>query len=195
MAFIWYSYFAWWWITLLQPRHVAYWSYIIIQHKTLLWLTAFTLHFEHSVHYFHHLPTLSRVLQKALTEHKSLPTVLLLWILIIKPTRCTNFSHLFLEWNSTCFGQFPCTSSGVFHCTHKINKSSGATALQGLGRQSGRRRSAKLYTQQWYMSYRFADSSQAVSKPVWHIPLLYVQRKTPDDGQGNCPKHVVSFQK
>jgi hypothetical protein len=32
--------------------------------------------------------------------------------------------------------------------------------------------------------------SQAVSKPVWHIPLLCVQRKTPDDGQRNCPKHV-----
>jgi len=31
---------------------------------------------------------------------------------------------------------------------------------------------------------------QAVSKPVWHIPLLCVQRKTPDDGQRNCPKHV-----
>ena len=38
--------------------------------------------------------------------------------LIIKPTRCTNFSNLFLEWNSTCFGQFLCPSSGVFHCTH-----------------------------------------------------------------------------
>jgi len=24
--------------------------------------------------------------------------------LIIKPTRCTNFSNLFLEWNFTCFG-------------------------------------------------------------------------------------------
>jgi len=26
--------------------------------------------------------------------------------LIIKPTRCTNYSNLFLELNSTCFGQF-----------------------------------------------------------------------------------------
>jgi hypothetical protein len=50
--------------------------------------------------------------------------------LIIKPTRCSNFSNLFLEWNSTCFGKFLCPSSGVF----------------------------LLYTQQWYMSYRFADS-------------------------------------
>jgi predicted DNA-binding ArsR family transcriptional regulator len=32
--------------------------------------------------------------------------------------------------------------------------------------------------------------SQAVSKLLWHIPLLYVQWKTPDDGQRNCPKHV-----
>ena len=38
--------------------------------------------------------------------------------LTIKPTRCTNFSNLFLEWNSICFGQFLCPSSGVFHCTH-----------------------------------------------------------------------------
>jgi len=32
--------------------------------------------------------------------------------------------------------------------------------------------------------------SQAVSKPVWHIPLLCVQWKTPDDGQRNCLKHA-----
>jgi hypothetical protein len=66
-------------------------------------------------------------------------------------------------------------------------------------------KSFSLYTQQWYMSYRFADSlragsgwnwvpswscSQAVSKPVWHIPLLCVQWKTPNDGQRNCPKYV-----
>ena len=38
--------------------------------------------------------------------------------LIIKPTRCINFSNLFLELNSTYFGQFLCPSSKVFHCTH-----------------------------------------------------------------------------
>jgi hypothetical protein len=61
-----------------------------------------------------------------------------------------------LSWNSTCFGQFVCPSSGVY----------------------------SLYTQLWYMSYRFVDSfrvgsswsrSIAVYKPVWHIPLLSVQ--------------------
>jgi hypothetical protein len=54
-------------------------------------------------------------------------------------------------------------------------------------------RSFSLYTQQWYMSYRFADS--LVSRPVWHIPLLCVQGKTPDDGQRNCPKHVEFYSK
>ena len=38
--------------------------------------------------------------------------------LIIQPNRCTNFSNLFLERKSTCFGKFLCPSSGVFHCTH-----------------------------------------------------------------------------
>ena len=66
-------------------------------------------------------------------------------------------------------------------------------------------RSFALYTQQWYMPYRFADSfrtrsgrncvpswscSQAVRKPVWLIPLLCVQWKTHDVGQRKCPKHV-----
>ena len=40
------------------------------------------------------------------------------YILITKPTTCTNYSNLFLEYNSTCSGQFLCPSSGVFHCTH-----------------------------------------------------------------------------
>ena len=39
-------------------------------------------------------------------------------ILIIKPTRRANFSNLFVEWNCTCFGQFLCSSSVVFHCRH-----------------------------------------------------------------------------
>jgi len=53
-------------------------------------------------------------------------------------------------------------------------------------------RSFSLYTQQWYMSYRFADSLRAGSA-VRHIALLCVQWKTPDDGQRNCPKHVEFY--
>ena len=37
-------------------------------------------------------------------------------------------------------------------------------------------------------------ASCTVSKPVWHIPLLYVQWKTPDEGQ-NCPTHVEFYSK
>jgi len=37
--------------------------------------------------------------------------------------------------------------------------------------------------------------AEAVSKPVWHIPLLCVQWKTPDDGQMNCPKHIEFYSK
>ena len=81
--------------------------------------------------------------------------------------RCTDFSNLFLEWNSICFGQFLCQSSGVFHCTH----SNGICEQDQDGVPS------------W-------SCLQAVSKPVWHIPLLCVQWKTPDIGQKNCPKHV-----
>jgi hypothetical protein len=32
--------------------------------------------------------------------------------------------------------------------------------------------------------------SKAVYKPVWHIPLLSVQWKPPDNGQRNCLNHV-----
>jgi hypothetical protein len=38
--------------------------------------------------------------------------------LTIKPTRWTNYLNLFLEGNSTCFGQFLCPSSGVFFTVH-----------------------------------------------------------------------------
>jgi hypothetical protein len=66
-------------------------------------------------------------------------------VLIIRPTRCTNFSNFFLERNSTCFGQFLCPSSGVFHCTHRNST-----------------------------SYRFADSLQAVSRRNSSVVLPYI---------------------
>jgi len=59
------------------------------------------------------------------------------FIFIIKPTRCTNFSNLFLE------------SNYMFQ----------TVALSTI-------RSLVLYTQQWYMSYRFADSLLVGVKPV-----------------------------
>ena len=40
-----------------------------------------------------------------------------------------------------------------------------------------------------------SSCSQAVSRPVWRIPLLRVRCKTTDDGQRNCPKHVDFYSK
>jgi len=43
--------------------------------------------------------------------------------------------------------------------------------------------------------YSHFSACKAVSKHVWHIPLLCVQWKTPDDGQRNYPKHVEFYSK
>ena len=74
-------------------------------------------------------------------------------------------------------------------------------------------RNFSLYTQQWYMSYRFADSLRAgsgrnsvlillVSCMTYtyiyiyiYVPLLCVQWKTPVDGQRNFPKSVEFYSK
>ena len=52
-----------------------------------------------------------------------------------------------MSWNSTCFGQFVCPSSGVY----------------------------SLYTQQWYMSYRFVESFWA--GPSWNSCRVSCQNK------------------
>jgi hypothetical protein len=85
--------------------------------------------------------------------------------LIIKPTRCTNYSNLFLEWNSTCFGQFLCPPLGVFHCTHSNICHTCMLTAWGLN-QDGTPCSIQL----WYISYRFADSWRAGSgwNPMFH---------------------------
>jgi hypothetical protein len=96
--------------------------------------------------------------------------------LTIKPTRCTSFTNLFLEWNSTCFGQFLCPSAGVRPCTHSNDISHTSLLTTCKQNQDG----------------TFWSCSQAVSKPVWLtcIILLCIQWRTPAEGQKNCPKHV-----
>jgi len=37
------------------------------------------------------------------------------------------------------------------------------------------------------------QTNKQTNKPVWHMPLLCVQWKTPDDGPRNCPKHVEFY--
>jgi hypothetical protein len=50
-----------------------------------------------------------------------------------KTIQMHQFTKFTPAWNSTCFGQFLCPSSGVY----------------------------SLYTRHWYMSYRFEDRSRA----------------------------------
>ena len=79
----------------------------------------------------------------------------------MKPTRCTNFSNLF----STCFGQFLCPSSGVFYCTY-------SNGICHTGLLTACEQAASC--QQTCMTYT----------------IIVCTVKCPDDGQGNCPKHV-----
>jgi len=69
-----------------------------------------SVHLTITVHHQVHTDFLITLYMESTKAFKSFLTT--------RPTRCTNFSNLFLELNSTCFGQFLCPSSGVFHCTH-----------------------------------------------------------------------------
>jgi len=94
------------------------------------------------------------------SKKSSLLNIFLWQILIIKPTRGTNF--LIYLWNKTLH------VSDSFSVHHQ-----------------------EFFTVQ--TAVPSWSCSQAVSKPVWHTPLLSVQWKTPDDGQRNCPKHVEFY--
>ena len=90
-----------------------------------------------------------------------------------------QFHKFILERNSTCFRHFLCPSSGVFHCTH-----SNGICHTGLLTACEQDQDGTSWS-----------CSQAVYKSVWHIPMLRVQWKTPDDGQRKCPKHVEFLSK
>jgi len=104
-----------------------------------------------------------------------LPYKALLFFLIINPTRCSNFSNLF--WNKTLHVS---DSSSVHHQQFFTVHTVMVYVIQLASRIRTK--------QNW-------SCSQAVSKPVWHIPLLCVQWKTPDGGQRNCPKHAEYYSK
>ena len=53
-------------------------------------------------------------------------------------------------------------------------------------------RSFSRCIQQWYISYRFADSLRASCQQTCMYCCMYSE-KTPDDGQRNCPKHVKFY--
>jgi hypothetical protein len=106
--------------------------------------------------------------------------LLIVKCLIIKPARCTDFSNLFLEWNSTCFGQFLCPSSGIFHCTR-----GNGICHTGVRTACEQDQDGTAFN---------PDPARKLSANLYDIRLLRVQWKTSDDGQRNCPKHVVLFQ-
>ena len=92
-------------------------------------------------------------------KRKVISSEFLTLFFVIKPTRCTNFTNLF------CYKTLHVSHSSSVH----------------------HQRVYSLCTQQWYMSYIFWAGpewnwvpswfcSKAVYKPVWHIPLLSVQR-------------------
>jgi len=84
----------------------------------------------------------------------------------MKPTEALIFTNLFLSRNSTCFGQFFFPSSGV-HCIFStgIYHASFMTAFKHV---------------------QVGTCLKAVIKISWHIPVLNIQWRTPDDGQRNC---------
>jgi len=103
------------------------------------------------------------------------------WLLIMKLNRCTNFSNLF--WNKTLHVS---DSSSVHHQEFFIVHTAVVYVIKVCWQLASRSR---------IELFRPDPCSQAVSRPVWHIPLLCVQWKTPDDGQRNCPKHVEFYSK
>jgi len=45
------------------------------------------------------------------------------------------------------------------------------------------------------LQFRPDPARKLSAKPLWHISLLCVQWKTPEEGQRNCPKHVEFYSK
>jgi len=92
----------------------------------------------------------------------------------------------------TCFGQFLCPSSGVFHCTH-----SSGICHTGLGTACKQDQDVPIYMFPTVpvsiirsFSLERPDPACKLSANLYDIPLLCVQWKTSDEGQRNCPKHV-----
>jgi len=86
-------------------------------------------------------------------------------------------------WNSTCFGQFLCPSSGVYslytlqwYMSYRFEDSFRAgPGLVLYSWPSGMQEHMLLHTRQSAIQYQSWSCSKAVFKPVWHIPLPSVQ--------------------
>jgi len=90
--------------------------------------------------------------------------------------RCSKFSNLFLEWNSTCFGQFHCPSSGVFHWTHSngICHTGLLTACDAPARKLQDTINSQIYS--WNEILHVSDSSTVHHQEFFtvHTAMVYV---------------------
>jgi len=93
-----------------------------------------------------------------------------------KTNRLIIFPNLFLSRNSTCFGQFLCPSSGVFHCTFGTGVCHASLMRAFKHVQDGLA---------WKLSSDLHDIYQC---RMYSGKLLM-------NGQRNCPKHVEFLEK
>jgi len=119
------------------------------------------------------------------------------FLLVIKPTRCTNFSNLFLKEKSTRFGQFLCPSSGVFHCTHSSGICHTGLLTAGSGRNcssvlillASRQKTCMTYTiavytvkNSWLWTEELSETCRLLfQKYIWEISAsswFYYKKKS-----------------
>ena len=110
----------------------------------------------------HLSPTLSPVQQRGLLDYLLYSYS---YILIIKPTRCTDFSNLFFGINLHVSD-----SSSVQHKEFFI-----------------------VHTEMVYVIHILLSSCQQYLYDIYHWCVY--SEKTLDDGQRNCPKHVEFYSK
>ena len=98
-----------------------------------------------------------------------------------------RFLFIYFYRCSTGFRRFLRPSSGAHNCTYSFRYCQLILLLAAVMDEM------EFHVIQvcWQLVSRsICSCSQAVSKTEWHIPLLCVQWKSPDDGQRNCSKHV-----
>jgi hypothetical protein len=100
--------------------------------------------------------------------------------LIIKPTRCTNFSNLF--WNETLH----ISDSSAVHHQELFTVQSAMVYVIQVSRQPSSRIRMEFHPDP-------AAARKLSTKLVWLIPLLSVQWITPDDGQQRDQDGIPSW--
>jgi len=104
------------------------------------------------------------------------------WYILIKNQRAALISQIYF-WNKTLHVS---DSPSVHHQEFFTVHTAMVYVIEVCWQLANRIRTEPVPS--WYCSL-------AVSKPVWHTPLLCVQWKTPDDGQRDCPKRVEFYSK